>query len=529
MRGLFFPFKTTQKVDILNPLNTHITKKYSSEAASSIFPTLNDMQKLRDNIEFVNMQTRINNDVQLAAQFQNQLVNYLNYTYFIDNFFKADFSNTLKINFIWSDSFQPSKKAKAINHIKYEIASCLYNLAVCYYLEAKHCSMNPTASEKLKAIAKFRNAVWCVIEIKQVLSGFLADPSEVPSDLNLSFLNLFNNYLIGLTYGVLVDITGLDPQKIGTEKLASINKAASRYFQIAHDIVAAFKQPLIPEPQCKILIVNLQYNIAVFRSDAYYHIAKSKLKNVDEEILKGWMGYAVSYLRIPKGELEALLKNRIDLDNLKPLQRAELLKKTQIINELYDGCLAKNQKVYKQTEYRADQLPEIPEEKAAILPIEPKDIKKKLNEEDNFQAFLSPNILAIRDELAATMMSKVQEVENTLKKANNVKEELYINEYVNYLLDLESKSLNNRADVQPQLETQIEKFKKNGGHNAFLFTRKNIMENNKNFINVLQELRSLITVEKEEDDYLRKQYPNKWTRSTSEQVNQEYENQLKGM
>jgi hypothetical protein len=524
MRGLFLPLKFTQGVELSKAFDHHISKKYSKEAVAQTHVTFEEMQKLRNSLDFNRMQAQLSNDYRLATEFELQIISYLRYVYLTDNFFKNDFPDNkhLKVNFPWTDSFQPAKKFKVINHIKYELASCLYNLAVCYYMEGIHYSAIPSTPEKLKGIAKIRNALWCINEIKQALPSLLVNPAELPTDLNLSYMNLLHNYFIGLTYATLGEVMGADPSKNIPEKMASINKAAAKHFQIAYDIIAQLKQSPLPEPITRSLKINLLYNAVMFRSETYFQMAQLHLKKVDDEILKGHMGFAVSYLRITMTDFDEILKKKGEVDLLTPDQKSALMDRYKIIKTNYDNCALKNSRVYKQQEFSPEQLPEIAEEKAQITPIEPKDIKKKLEDERNFEGFLSPEILAIKSEFLNYVSMKMLEVENNLKNANNVKNKLYADAYVNYLLDLESQSGDKKFEIPQHLKTKIDKFKKNGGAQAYLFTKKNIDETGANCAKMINDIKTALTAEKDEDEALRKQFPSQWNRPYSEQVNQEY-------
>jgi len=203
-------------------------------------------------------------------------------------------------------------------------------------------------------------------------------------------------------------------------------------------------------------------------------IADTHLINVDEEILKGHMGFAVSYLRIAKTDIDSMMGKKGDVEYLNNDQKNDLLQKAQIVNKKYDNCLLKNQKVYKQKEYAPDQLPEIPEDNTPIGPMEPKDIKSKVGCESKFECFLSPEIMAIKNEFMNMVSMKAVEIENSLKNIHSVKNKLYAEAYVNYLLSLEGKSGDKKMELPPQLKQKIDKFRKNGAFATYEATRKNI-------------------------------------------------------
>jgi hypothetical protein len=70
------------------------------------------------------------------------------------------------------------------------------------------------------------------------------------------------------------------------------------------------------------------------------------LQKVDEEVTKGHMGYVVSYLRIAKNDIDTLLKSKEEFELLTPEQKEILMNKSKAINDQYEKCALRNQKVY---------------------------------------------------------------------------------------------------------------------------------------------------------------------------------------
>lgn len=177
------------------------------------------------------MSAQLNNDYRLAAEFEGLMINYIRYVYLIDNFFYRDFGDTKNfyVPFQWSDSFNPKKKIRAVSNSKYELVSLLYNLAVVFYTEGIHFASLADNQAKLKGIAKLRNGLWCINEIKNLLPNLMVNPSDIPSDLNMTYITLLQHYFIGLTYGTLIELLAQD-KKNGDMKMASVHKVASKHF-----------------------------------------------------------------------------------------------------------------------------------------------------------------------------------------------------------------------------------------------------------------------------------------------------------
>jgi len=531
MKGTFLPLKLTSYIELAKPFGQYIQSKHGKEAFINTEPTFKEMQSVRGSLDFAKMQSQLNNDYRLAAEFATTVINYVRYVYLMDNFFAKDFVDPkgIKLVFPWTDSFQPNKKYKGLSHSKYELASVLYNLAIIYYTEGIHYASGPQDQDKLKGIAKLRNSLWCLNEIKMILPGILVHPSDLPNDLNLTFITLLINYITGLTYATLIEIMVKDTKKNSNEKLAGVNKAAANHFQMAYDILKALKQYPLPEQDTKRLLANLHFNAAMHKAEAMYRITLTHLDKVDEEILKGHMGYATSYLRIAKEELDNLCVKKGDAELLTPEQQEELGKLRKIINSNYDNCALKNAKVYKQQEFAPEQLPEIPEDKTAITGMEPKDIKGKVGSEHKFECFLSPEILALKKEFMDLVSTKAFELENNLKNLHTTKNKLYAEAYVNYLLSLENQSNNKKMEIPPELKQRIDRFRQNGGFTTYEMTRKNITESGANCGAIIDQIKNQLAKEKDEDEAIRKTYPQKWLRPYSEQVNKDYVFKLRGM
>mmetsp|Transcript_28007 Transcript_28007/g.24713 ORF Transcript_28007/g.24713 Transcript_28007/m.24713 type:complete len:262 (+) Transcript_28007:98-883(+) len=261
MRGIYLPLKYADKIDFTKPFQNYVAKRHGKQIYDGIEPTLKDMASIRNSLDFQKMSVQLNNDYRLAADFEGLMINYLRYVYLIDNFFSRDFSDTKNfyVPFQWSDSFNPKKKQRPVSNSKYELVSILYNLAVVYYTEGIHFASLPNNQEKLKGIAKLRNALWCINEIKNLLPNLMVNPADIPSDLNLTYITLLQHYFIGLTYGALIELLEQD-KKNGDMKMASVHKIASKNFSMAYDISIAMKDSPMPNDELRKLQANLHYN-----------------------------------------------------------------------------------------------------------------------------------------------------------------------------------------------------------------------------------------------------------------------------
>lgn len=79
----------------------------------------------------------------------------------------------------------------------------------------------------MKAIGKLSIAYWAFNEIKKILPSVMAYTIDIPDDINLTFINLLINYVIGMVYSILVELLA---SKKTPQELASVNKAAAKHF-----------------------------------------------------------------------------------------------------------------------------------------------------------------------------------------------------------------------------------------------------------------------------------------------------------
>ena len=533
LRSFPLQLKATQATDIYNPLSKYIAQKHGPDALKAASGTIKNVQDLRNSFDFVKSASQINNDFRLCGELEEQLVLYLKYVALIDHYFKSDFADPrgIKLIFPWNDSFQPTKKMKGMNTSKYELAGVLFNLATCYYIDGNIASTSVKDEDKLKALGKLRTCLWCLNELKQALPSLLVNPSDIPSDLDITFINLLSNYVTGLCYAVLLDIAQKDTKKYGPDRLASINKAASKHFQIALDIVnATWKNSPIPENAKKALKATLIFVAGFHRTQAYFQQASHHLilQTDEDRVREGHMGLAASHLRQAFSVINSVLGNKKDMELLSKQQTAELSALAQEVKAKYDEVAFKNKNIFQDREYGPEELPEIPDEKMVIGPVEPKGWKDKLDDEKHFECFfLSPELKAVKQEIHQVVDAKKQEIETTLKNANNMRNKHYAEGYINYLIALDP-SGTKKNELPPKLKTGIERFHKNGGITNYENIREHIAQASKNCKGILDQIKELITKEKNDDEEMRKKYPHAWNRPHSEAINQENILNLRG-
>lgn len=532
MKGAPLPLKVTEKIDFGKAFGQHIAKQYGAEAWKNVEKTFLEMSSARAALDFSKMSAQLQNDFKLAAEFEGPVLSYCKYALLIDKYFSKDFNanKNLQCPYLWSNSFQPTKKTKAINSPKYEAASALYNLTVIYYTQGIYASAFTDQKERLKGIAKLQGALWCINEIKSLVPQIMTKGEEIPADLSLSYITLLGNYITGIAYSTLIDMLMVDASKTGNERLAIVNKAAAKYFQMAYGIMCNMKDCPLPEKETKFLRANLHYNYVIHNAEAMSRRSIKHIEKVDDEILAGHMGYAVSYLRIAMTDLDELVKSKKggDLDYLSSEQKEELEKQYKLISSTYQNCEVRNKKVYKQTEFKPEQLPEIPEETNSVNAKQPTKFGEKIGCESLFDCFLSPEIIALKKELADMVNQKKVNIENTLRNFQAIKEKGYSESYVNYFLNLTSQVNSKKVEIPKELKAKIDKFRSYGGTKIYTITKESILDRGLQSGQQIEKIKTMLSKEKLDDDECRKTYPNKWNRAYSEQINTDYVFKIKG-
>jgi hypothetical protein len=241
------------------------------------------------------------------------------------------------------------------------------------------------------------------------------------------------------------------------------------------------------------------------------------------------MGLATSHLRQALNVINAFLANKKDMELLSKGQSAELVALAQAIKEKYEEVSFKNKNIFQDPEYPPEQLPEIPDEKMVIGPIEPKDWKNKLEDDKQFEGFfLSPELKAVKQEIHLAIDGKKQEIETNLKNANNLRNKHYAEGYINYLIALDPAGTK-KNELPPKIKAGVERFHKNGGITNYENIREHIAQASKNCKGILDQTKELISKEKTDDEEMRKKYPQAWNRPHSEAINQENILNLRGM
>lgn len=532
MRSFPLQLKNSQPVDIVNPFAKFISSKHGPDAFKATQNTLQTMQNIRNSFDFTKNTAQIHNDFRLCGELEEQLVQYLKYATLIDQYFKNEFADPrgVKIPFAWSDSFQPKKNIKAVSHSKYELIGVLYNLAVTYYIDGTIASSSIKDEDKLKALGKLRICLWCINETKQAMPTILVNPQDLPSDIDLTFINLLYNYVTGLCYSILLEIAEKDTKKYGPERLASINKAAAKHFKVALDICdATGKSSSIPDVFRKSINAALIFYAASHRTNAYYQQARHHLvlQQDEDRVREGHMGLASSNLRQAYNVINAYLGDKKMMDILNPQQKTDLAKLGQTIKAEYEQVSFKNKNIFQDREYPPEQLPEIQDETMIIGPLEPKEWKNKLEDEKNFEWFMSPELKAVKREFFQEIDGRKAELETNLKNANNLRNKYYAEGYINYLIGLDANG-GKKNELPPQIKTGLERFHKNGGSTNYDKIRGHINQSSQNCKTQVDEIKSAMNKERQDDEEMRQKFPKAWNRPHSEAINQDNIIKLKG-
>ena len=291
-----FPFKENTPLNLNSILTKHIMEKFGPDSILLFNKKIEELHKLRAKFDFIKYQAQISNDYKLGEEIEQNLIHYIKYVYLFDRLLYRQLAvpnSSFRVPFAWTDSFNHNLGYYTISNFKYELVSMLYNLIITYYTTANAISTVSNEDFRLKAINKFRCAIWCIQEIKNLMIEIIAVEKSLPADLNSTSLNVLEHLILGQIYSLLSKI--LQEKKADIKKLSSAQITASVEFKKSGDILFSPNQS-IPKDMKPSLKIYLDYSIIYHEAQAYlnimyYHLTLTKK---DEELLEPHVGLAFS-------------------------------------------------------------------------------------------------------------------------------------------------------------------------------------------------------------------------------------------
>jgi len=529
MSGILFPLKLTTIVDLVGPLGQHILKRNGESTYKETAPSLNTMQKLRESLDFFQMQYQLKADYTQGPAFQQRVIRYANYLYLIHLILEKDFTNPgIKILFAWNNSFDEKKKLIEVAHINYELASILYNLGIIYYTEAIYLTAYvDNIKNLLQSIKNFKHSLWCIVEAKKMLVPILNIKGvKLPPDLAFDFLTMLYNYIQGLIYYTQAIV---QKQEIQEEDLIAYYESSAQAFIIANEGFEKLKKYPFESNIKKGFHANLLSNIALSKTEAYYRMAVLHTKLSHEDKTKDHALFAYSYLKASLDLLEPITGKKGAAQYVYPSLKDFLQRKNLEIKGKMDELFL-NQKIDKKKVYNYATLAELPHEKSILRrPIEPpqllppENIRSSIPTEDKFYSFFPTELSSMRQEFLEKVTDSITEMEDRFKNLVEIKNKRYSSSsHINYLLSFDEEGPKAKKEIPSDLKTKIDKFRQNGGYLRYEGLLEQLKTCQRSCEEVIYEIKLELAYEKQEDDKARECLKESWKRVPSNSLNQEY-------
>jgi hypothetical protein len=515
-----FPLKHTAPIDFLTIFRKYLTEKHGQDALNIFLPKLEELQKLRNRFDFLKLQQSIVSDYKNGEDMEKSLIQYLQLMHFLDRTFyraMAEPNSTLVLNFIWGDSFYPNLNALGMSNIKYEIVNCLYNLALVYYTTASVLSSSSTEELSLKAVAQLRNALWCIQEIKQICKDGILVMTVTPSDLNIDYLAMLEHYILGHAFTVFSQLLIEKPAPVRAQVHLS---ATNEFKQTANALISPNIVPGIVYSSLKTLV---DYSVIYNKSQAYHCVIQHHLTINDDELLKGHMGIALSYSQDIKTDIDEFITKNSSFGALSQESKDELGRIAVSINQSFRYCFEQNTMVYKQETFTPDKLPSLEyENKTAITPIEPKQLKQLLDDESKFEIYSRPELLAMQKEFQLFLSSLMTEIVNTNKAFTMEKDRRFTECNMQYLLGVykyQQKILTETPQDPGSLTSKIKLFQEKGGL-VYIENTKNFVKScSQEILNDVKLMQAQLELEEKRDSEGRQNFGENWVYRPSKGIN----------
>jgi len=495
---LSLPSKQGERVQLFEPLMKSIQSSSGEEIAGQLEPMLKRLQQYRDDLLQISAYRNDNIKLEMLA---NECKEYISmWNNIAQSFTFGKFKSSVDVKFIWYDSH--TRKKKVSTNPNTEKLAMLYNLAIIYSQIGANL-LRSLGDHYKEAASNFLKAAWILEKIKAEASGL-----EIPDfGLDLSEQNLhMHSYIMKAQAqdSAYHKVKTTNPDKHGL--LAKVAMQASVYYGNAYSYATA-------PPLCKILdqknfIAVLQFNEISFIAKAYYWDALEKQKTCTETT-KG-MGKAVASIRKANQLLEGMKRSEKSLPPSVLNLYKELCKELEEEKARLEN---KNLKVY------CESVPTEASEIECMSFGQPISIEEELNKPYGGQAILQRMVPAAVRDLEEEYK---KEIGDLMARAFDVaKKNDYEQAQALAKLGLPSALHASSGNTLPEdLWQRIKQCKERGGYNGLiqvLNVVSGISESNNNGIkNIYMQLNQ----EDEEDQSMRNQYGNTWSRSPSSIITQ---------
>ena len=208
-------------------------------------------------------------------------------------------------------------------------------------------------------------------------------------------------------------------------------------------------------------------------------------------------------------------------------QKEEIMQLIESMSSNFHIVKEKNDRIYHQMEFEADKLPSISEEIKMIHPLEPKDIKSKLEDEKLFEQFLSEKDPILEKELLDFARLNIVEIEESIQKY--IVEKEHIDLRIDNLIKITNQIQEKKDNDFRKSYKKFDKFVNNGGLQSYQDKIQKIHDSSKICSEVINTIKSSMRKEKEEDSYYQSLYKSAWKSTSSNDSNLKFTSQLKNL
>jgi hypothetical protein len=529
MTSPLFPFKCSTNLDVVQVLKRYICTNYGGEANyAQVASAVTDLGSLRQKLDYNSLVKELEQKIEVADEIEQTIIKYVRIGYIIDRSFvfetNSSNSNTLYLPFPWSDSLSP-KKFCDISNMKYELQGHLFNLAVNEYNRgSKLIMLGNTDKERLFGVAKLKVGIWALEEVKKFLPQVsLSAAKNPPQDLYMNYINIISHFCSGLA--CYANFLKLEPNQasIGVINICSLAHEGARHFKFAYEILNNDKALLqFPQDFKKKLISEAYLFHAVIESIALMKYTQYQITLIEDDPLGGHMGLALSYAMLGD-KITSDVKKFSDLKTFYNPLKERLLETSNFFATNLPLYKQKNDVVYKHKVYSAADAPEIPalDQKLAVTGSEPSAMSQKHDCEAAFLTFCSPELQAALKEYKEYGFKRAKDMDESLKTLIDQKNKFYLENYVNYLVDID---LNKQAsrEIPQALRTRHQDFIKRGGKDQLFNLMTTLKETSINCGMMIANVRESLQREKMEDVNMKAIFQGRWNRQPSDVLNKDY-------
>ncbi|EAR99350.3 alix V-shaped domain binding to HIV protein (macronuclear) [Tetrahymena thermophila SB210] len=532
MSFITYPLKVTGPIPIDVIFEQFITQIYGEATWQPVKGLFTKVSQLRGEFLFDQHNLTVANDPATCAKLVEKLTLYYKHLLFLQNKFRFEYyqPGAVNIPFQWSNSFD-AKKQIATPSLVLEKACILYNLTIIYYTEGNNLMFGNPEQRKV-ATQKFRFGLWCIQQIKQLVINMAPEIKAILTDFCEANLDILYHTMLGNCYAVLFNNLLPQEDQIKVKNIASLAGEASQNYTIALSKVNGIIQSgehIIPQDHLQKVKAFLFFNTVKYMAIAGLKMSKHHKDLHEDNLTAGHIGWALGYVKNSVNTITIALKNEAAMKFVEKQQQDQLQQIRADCEKEFNELNQRNLQIYNQEVIDEKKLPRTTlMEQLIIQPAEPKEMQQNIAvDESAFANFVSEETLQMVQEIKQFAQQRCNEVENVQKQIFDMKQSAYLENYVNFFIDLISQK--QQQQIPQKVNDKIAKFNSQGGTKQLKNFIQTLKDNNIQCGMIINNVRQKLEKEQSEDDTFRKDYGAKWTRAQSSTSNKEYLNELKNL